>query len=195
MRYVETENPDKYECYGASNNGSIIAKCMMAGSFMFTFSLSTPKVYAAPIHKAPIEWKIDNHQAERIQIETVATKPLIDIARLSCIVKIDQIGQLQQNWNGCGAEKPNKDAVKNARHLIEILDKEMLKSLHPDDIYASDYGSVILDFGTHRGLVSVEMGDTTMGFYTDFTESENYAAEGISTDFMSVPKTLESYLS
>lgn len=195
MRYVETEKPDKYKCYGASNNGNIIAKCMMAGSFILTFSLSTPKSYAAPIHKASIEWKIDNYQTERTQIETVATKPLIDMARLSYIVKINQIGQLQQNWNGCGAEKPNKDAVKNARHLIEILNQEMLKTLHPDDIYASDYGSVILDFETHRGLVSVEMGDMTMGFYTDFTESDNYAAEGISTDFVSVPKTLESYLS
>lgn len=195
MRFIETEKPDKYECYGTSSNGNIIAKCMMAGSFMLTFSLSTPKAYAAPVHRTPIEWIVDNHQTNGIQIETVATKPLIDMARLSCIVKIEQIGRLQQNWNGCGAEKPNGDAVKNAKHLIEVLNKEMLKSLHPDDIYASDYGSVILDFETPRGLVSVEVGDMTMGFYTDFSEGDNYAAECISTDFVSVPKTLESYLS
>ena len=195
MRFVEIEKPDKYKCYGVSSNGNFIAKCMMAGALVFTFSLTTPKIYAAPVQKGKIEWVVNNRIAEIASIEFITNKPLFDMLRLSCMVKIEQFDLLQPDWDGNGAMKPNADAVKNAKHLVEILDKEMLKSLNPDDIYPSDYGSVILDFKTHRGLVSVEMGDTTMGFYTDFSEGENYAAEGISTDFMSIPKTLELYLS
>ena len=43
--------------------------------------------------------------------------------------------------------------------------------------------------------MSVEIGDSTMGFFTDFIDGNNYAAEGISTDFVSVPTSLESCLS
>lgn len=195
MKYVETERPDKYKCYSEPSNGDFIAKCAMVGAFMLTFSLSTPKAYAAPKSKPALEWR-NNQNVEIIHQGIVSINaPVVDMIRLPFYAKIERIGLLRDNWDGYGSEKPNREAIMNARHLIETLDRETLKSLASDAIYPSSYGSVILDFETERGLVSVEIGDKTMGFFTDFIDGNNYAAEDISTDFVSVPTSLESCLS
>lgn len=195
MKYVETERPDKYECYSEPSNGNFIAKCGVFGAFMLTFSLSTPKAYAAPKPKPAIEWRYDQNVDIIPQDLVSINAPVVDMVRLPFYAKIDSISLLGGNWDGYGSEKPNCEAIKNARHLIETLDRETLKFLATDAIYPSSYGSLILDFETKRGLVSVEIGDSTMGFFTDFIDGNNYAAEGISTDFVSVPTSLESCLS
>lgn len=195
MKFEETDKIDKYECYETPSGGNFIAKCVFAGAFVLTFSIKTPKIYAVHSSKPAIEWVAENCQNEFVQVDNENAKPLIDTAKLVYYLKIEAIGKLQQNWNSYGADKPNSDAVRNARHLLEVFDDKMLDNLSVDNIYASDYGSIIMDFETARGLVSLEIGDVSMGFYTDFSEGDNYAAEGISTDFMSVPKTLEHYLS
>lgn len=195
MRFIETERPDKYKCYSEPSNGNFIAKCVVVGAFMLTFSLSTPKAYAAPNPKPAIEW-LYNQKVDIIPQDLVSINaPVVDMVRLPFFAKVDRISLLDNNWDGYGSEKPNSQAIKNARHLIETLDRETLKYLTTDAIYPSSYGSVILDFETKRGLVSVEIGDNTMGFFTDFVDGNNYAAEGISTDFVSVPTSLESCLS
>ena len=195
MKFVETERPDKYQCYSEPSNGDFIAKCGVFGAFMLTFSLSTPKAYAAPKPKPANVWHY-NQGTDIIPQDLVSINaPVVDTVRLPFYAKIDGISLLRDNWDGYGSEKPNREAIKNAHHLIETLDRETLKTLNTDAIYPSSYGSLILDFETERGLVSVEIGDKTMGFFTDFVDGNNYAAEGIRTDFVSVPTSLESCLS
>ena len=194
MKFVEVYKQNKYEYYHASSNGNFIAKCVVTGFFSLSFASTTPKAYAVPAAKSLMEWVV-NDDTKDVRVDTEVSRPLIDATKLPYIVRIETINLLQQNWDGCGAVKPNSDAIRNARHLVDILDKEKLKSLHPEDIYASTYGSVIFDFETQRGLVSVEIGDTSMGFFTDLKDGNNYAAEGIRTDFVSIPESLESFLS
>ena len=195
MKFVEAERPDKYECYSEPSNGNFIAKCTVVGAFILTFSLSTPKAYAVPKSKPSIEWQFNQNVDIIPQGLVSINAPVVDMVRLPFYAKIDSISLLGDNWDGYGSEKPNREAIMNARHLIKTLDRETLKSLDTDAIYPSSYGSLILDFDTERGLVSVEIGDKTMGFFTDFVDGNNYAAEGISTDFVSVPTSLESCLS
>lgn len=121
------------------------------------------------------------------------TAPLV-VSKLSLLMRIEEISRLQTNWDGDGAVTPNVDAVRNARNLIHQLEEKDADKLLDGDVYASSYGSVVMDFETERGMVSVEIGDRSMGFFTDFENDVNYAAVGISVDGYKVPEVLRKYL-
>lgn len=150
-------------------------------AFMFT---------AVAAQSAPV----DCYQSQ-FQPETQIVMTLPALAASGHFEAIGRLSALNADWDGEGALAPNSEALKNSRRLLSLLKSEQLQALSPVDIYASSYGSVVMDFETHRGLVSVEMGDTTMGFYTDFYDEPNYAIEGIRTDFDAVPEKLQQYLS
>lgn len=144
---------------------------------------------AVPANATPVGDYISQVQTEQTVI-TLSVNPAA-----SHFDTLDRLATLQDNWDGDGAVSPNPNALKNCRKLVSLLDEDQLKALPQSNVYASSYGSVVLDFETHRGLVSVEVGDDTMGFYTDFIDGDNYAVEGISTSFEQVPNVLQQYLS
>lgn len=150
-------------------------------AFMFT---------AVAAQSAPVDCYQSQFQQET---QTVITLPTM--AASGHFEAINRLSVLDANWDGEGAVAPKAEALKNSRKLLSLLKTEQLQALSPADIYASSYGSVVMDFETRRGLVSVEVGDTTMGFYTDFHDEPNYAIEGIRTDFETVPEKLQQYLS
>ena len=150
-------------------------------AFMFT---------AVVAQSAPVDCYQSQFQPEH---QTVMILPAL--AASGHFEAIDRLSALNDDWDGEGAVAPNAMALKNSRKLLSLLKTEQLQALSPADIYASTYGSIVMDFETRRGLVSVEMGDTTMGFYTDFHDEPNYAIEGIRTDFDTVPEKLQQCLS
>ena len=150
-------------------------------AFMFT---------AVAAQSAPV----DSYQS-RFQLEPQTVMTLPSLSSQEHFEAIDRLSALNDNWDGEGAVAPNPKALENSRKLLSLLSKDQLRLLSNDDIYASSYGSIVMDFETHRGLVSVEMGDTTMGVFTDFPDEANYATEGIKTDFETVPEILQQYLS
>lgn len=150
-------------------------------AFMFT---------AVTVQSAPV----DGYQSQ-FQPETQTVMTLPALSAQEHFETIDKLSELKENWDGEGAAVPNAKALDNSRKLLSLLSPEQLHTLSLDGIYASTYGSIVMDFETRRGLVSVEMGDTTMGFYTDFHDEPNYAIEGIRTDFDTVPEKLQQYLS
>lgn len=63
-----------------------------------------------------------------------------------------------------------------------------------DEISYTAYGNVVFDLEAPRGLVSIEIGQHQIGFFTEFKDGDDYASDGIETDFKSVPNYLEEVL-
>lgn len=197
MKFEEVKTPDKYQCYQNPGIGHVIAKCVLEGAIVtLLFTGSVSESQANSVQKDRICW-IANQPSDmnRLVSELTEGQKTFDMLKITRLNALSALTGLKDGWDGINSIAPNKEIIMNARHLVSVLSSSELKNLHPEDIYATSYGSIIFDFETRRGLVSVEIGDKDMGFYTDFSEGDNYAAEGISTDFVSVPEVLELYIS
>lgn len=196
MKYKKVLKTENVERYKESSNDSVIATCAIVGTVLtLSFSSQISEQFSLPKNDKHNTWiKMSDSEIKQNE-ETAVFHPICDVSRFGLLLAINNIEKLKFNWDGDGAEAPNKDAMENARHLIMKLSPQDISHLDVNDIYPSTYGSIIMDFEMERGVVSVELGDKTLGFYTDFSEGDNYAAEGISTEFEYVPEILQKYLS
>ncbi len=194
MKYKTTEKKDKYSYYQKAAKGGAIAT--LVGTMLnFSFAPELSRGYSSRSMTIHCPWIANPSGA--VVAEDDFTKELqftYPWSKLSLLMKVDEISHYKSNWDGDGADAPNKDAVENAYNMIMALGDAEASYLDSECIYASSYGSVILDFETKRGIVSAEIGDKSMGFYTDFTEGDNYAAEGIALENDRVPDVLKKYL-
>ena len=102
--------------------------------------------------------------------------------------RLRQIAELENNWDGYGALALTKIVMDNARRFLSaIKDKGFDRFLNEDDIVPTTYGTIDLDFVTTKGLVSVEIGDNEIGYFTEFNDVEDMSSDGIITDFRELP--------
>lgn len=108
---------------------------------------------------------------------------------------IFEIASLKDNWDGYQASAPSKTVIANSKKFISALEKGNMVCCDYDNVEATPYGTVVFNINTDMGLVSVEVGETMMGFFTDLNDGHNYASEGIETDFCEVPQQISVLLS
>lgn len=108
--------------------------------------------------------------------------------------RISEIDHLSDNWDGYAAKAPSQKVIKNSFKFIDALLKEGIDNIEPDDIYPMTYGSVIIELNNGKGMVSIEIGQHSIGFFTDFVRHENIYSEGEETDFRSIPEDLQQAL-
>lgn len=89
---------------------------------------------------------------------------------------------------------PMKEGVVNNsyRFVNALVDFGIIPEA--DEISYTAYGNVVMDLDTPRGLVSIEIGKQKIGFFTEFENGEDFASDGIETDFKSVPDYLKTVL-
>lgn len=63
-----------------------------------------------------------------------------------------------------------------------------------EEISYTAYGNIVFDLEAPQGLVSIEIGQHQVGFFTEFEDGDDYASDGIETDFRSVPEYLRTVL-
>ena len=63
-----------------------------------------------------------------------------------------------------------------------------------DDVVLTPYGTVDMDLHTRRGLVSVEIGNSQIGYFTEFEVGGDFSSDGINTTFKEVPAELQDVL-
>lgn len=68
---------------------------------------------------------------------------------------------------------------KNAQDFEKLIPIEKFEDPDdPSDVSITPWGSVVYDLEYSRGLVSIEIGKTRVGYFTDFRGSGNYGSEG-----------------
>lgn len=89
---------------------------------------------------------------------------------------------------------PMKDGVVNNsyRFVNALLGFGIIPDV--DEISYTAYGNIVIDLENPRGLVSIEIGQHKIGFFTEFEDGEDYASDGIDTDFKTIPDYLKSVL-
>lgn len=108
--------------------------------------------------------------------------------------RISEIDNLSDNWDGYGAVTPSKEVIKNSFKFVDSLLNMGFDAVDPEDIYPMTYGSVVIEINNSNGMVSVEIGKHSIGFFTDFVRHENIYSEGEESDFRSIPENLEEAL-
>lgn len=98
----------------------------------------------------------------------IKTNPLLDIQN-----KIFSFKTLPDNWDGMGAIAPNASTINNSISFLYSLPESTYESLNQDNIVATPYGTIVLDIERNSNLVSVEVGETKVGFFTDFVDGCN----------------------
>lgn len=107
--------------------------------------------------------------------------------------RISEIENLSDNWDMYGAIAPSKEVIKNAYKFSDsVINDNYLSIIKKEDIVPTPYGSIVMDFTSERGLVSVEIGKTEIGFFTEFVDGNDFASDGIRTDFRSIPEALKN---
>lgn len=104
--------------------------------------------------------------------------------------RISEISNLNDNWDGYGAVAPDKEVVNNSFRFLDTLAKLDVNNIASDDIYPMPYGSIVMELNSPNGMVSIEIGKHKIGFFTEFSQNEDFSSGGEDTDFRSVPGTL-----
>lgn len=107
---------------------------------------------------------------------------------------ISSIGNYSENWDGYGARAIPDAVISNSHKFVKALWQEGFALPYEDDIVATPYGTIVLEVTTKRGLVSMEISSSEIGFFTEFEDGHNYGSEGIQSSFESVPEQLKSVL-
>lgn len=87
--------------------------------------------------------------------------------------KIEEIRCLPDNWDGYNASKIGVGTYNNTSLFIEKMDIDMLDMLSENDITPTPYGTITLNFRNKGNLVSVEIGENNIGFFTEFKGTED----------------------
>ena len=87
--------------------------------------------------------------------------------RLSCI------SALKDNWDGYGTCQPYKIVLNNTIKFVEKVEEEGLsKFLDEDNITPTPYGTIDVDLVSDNGVISVEIGKGSIGYFVDFKDNK-----------------------
>ena len=105
--------------------------------------------------------------------------------------KITSLLMLEDNWDGYGASRLDERVAKNANRFIDAASYIGHYPSTDDDVTLTPYGSVVIDYTSDAGLVSVEIGLNKIGYFTDFKNKKNHYSNGMAASFRIVPKKIK----
>lgn len=84
------------------------------------------------------------------------------------------------NDDGRFAEKPSDLVIQNTINFIKSLPGYYQKILDPEDcITATGYGTVTIDWYYRKNFISVEVGTTLIGWFSDLPDGSNSSSDGV----------------
>ncbi len=154
-------------------------------------------------HGMPSRFAVDNEtRIEQCLYELYSDTPLVNMEEGQAVEllpvvlgdKLNDIEALRYGWDGYHGAAIDKRIVNNARKFIMAMATDGLLVASADDIYPTPYGTIVVEYHNNRGLVSMEISDTQVGYFTDYPGSGNYGSRGVDTDFSSIPAELKLQL-
>jgi hypothetical protein len=103
----------------------------------------------------------------------IKTDPYLEILR-----RINSLGELTPNWDGHGAIVPDPLVINNVKGFIKSLPESIVPDLQTDDLVATPYGTIVIDFKPKVELVSVEIGEKEIGFFSEFADGNDLSMVG-----------------
>lgn len=91
--------------------------------------------------------------------------------------KIKTFSHLNDNWDGYEATSIDDAAIFNAIRFVSSLPENIIFTLNEENIVPTPYGTIVFDFVSSAGIVSVEIGNQTIGFFTEFQNNPDFVLE------------------
>lgn len=82
------------------------------------------------------------------------------------------------NWDGHGAIKPLHRTIYNSILFTKLLPDSLLEILDLDEISPTPYGTIVIDFNGNGSLISVEIGEEEVGFFSEIFGKEGPKSTG-----------------
>jgi hypothetical protein len=154
----------------------------------FTALLAVP-AFCMPVQSLSSDENIVQITSEDILkfIRPIKIDQAIDITK-----KITSLSYLENNWDGYGAVSPSKNVLNNAIRFINSLPETVLPEINTESIVPTPYGSIVIDFEKNADLISVELGERKIGFFSEFSEGEDISMEGVLFNQQNLPIELET---
>jgi hypothetical protein len=106
--------------------------------------------------------------------------------------RITAISSLTDNWDGYGAIRPNSETIHQANVFLSQLNLTTLQYLNSDDISPTPYGTIVMDFYRSSNRLSVEVGESKIGFFSDFVNNQYVESDGVNYDQTKLPNELQT---
>lgn len=116
----------------------------------------------------------------------------IDFEYDSGFSEVKNISSIGNGWDGYKAVAPATTVINNAEKFVKNLSYYNYRV--PTSIEPTPYGTVVMNFENAKGLVSVEIGKSEIGWFTDFKDGSNHSSDGMSCDYSFIPQALEQLL-
>ena len=107
---------------------------------------------------------------------------------------VKNLSTLPKDLPGLDFEVPSKQITENAMHFLSAMEALGLECPESGNVMPSVFGTIVIDAYVERGLVSIEIGRTKVGFFTDYEDGINEESDGITTDFNTIPVVLLNHL-
>lgn len=108
--------------------------------------------------------------------------------------RLAKIYCLENNWDGKNACALDLLVYSNTNEFLSKIDCKILDFLNEQSILPTPYGTMTLDFEKNNNLVSIEIGENQIGFFTDFQTEENSSADNIDFPRNKIPEVLKQAL-
>lgn len=81
--------------------------------------------------------------------------------------QVRNLSFLENDWAGPGSVPPSEEAIQNTIRMIEQLPEYIIFTINKDDISCTAHGTIVIDMSMGEKLLSVEVGDDSMGFFLE----------------------------
>jgi hypothetical protein len=104
--------------------------------------------------------------------------------------RILEIAKLSDNWDSYGAIQPNRTTINQVKTFLQGLNLRILQFLNKEDIYPTPYGTIVMDFYRGSNHLSLEFGESKVGFFSEFINGQNIDSEGVKFERTVLPNEL-----
>lgn len=105
----------------------------------------------------------------------------ISSAEQDILSEIDEISKLPANWNNLGSNTISSEIIDNTLKLIELLPPSILYYLKAENIYPSDFGTIIMDWEFDKeNLFSLEIAKKSIGYFVELNGKNHKQVDRIS---------------
>jgi hypothetical protein len=128
-------------------------------------NIASMEVYSIP---TMVEEKlITNLELDSLLLQSFYELPVKIDWGYAAIERIQKFNILEDSWDGAGAVAPDRRTIGNAIRFIENLSEFLISELNPENIICTPYGTIVLDWYNNEDLLSVEIGEKEMGFFSE----------------------------
>jgi hypothetical protein len=92
--------------------------------------------------------------------------------------RLDKIKSMPISWDGKEVCFVDVSVIYNVKDFLDQIDNIFMDYLDEENILPTPYGTITLDFEKNNDVISVEIGESKIAFFTDFENKANSKLDG-----------------